>query len=199
MWSFFFRFHFALLPFLCAFSLPSVSSLSPRFGLGLTQHLCSTMARVRRAQRWRCSERLEILHRTHSKKKKNRNLKFSALPAIRSAFPWHGASEGQRTAVVLQLRTWFVSVLDSHNSFASLYPWTTKIPSIIYWPRVKFRMTAIFIVYVFFSGLLNCIFLFLQNVGWPVVFRFAQYKDHNQRYIGYMDMDIQYIHVSRYL
>lgn len=69
MWSFFFRFHFALLPFLCAFSLPSVSSLSPRFGLGLTQRLCSTMARVRRAQRWRCSERLEILHRTHSKKK----------------------------------------------------------------------------------------------------------------------------------
>lgn len=54
MWSFFFRFHFAPLPFLCAFSLLSVSSLSPRFGLGLTQRLCSKMARVRRAQRWRC-------------------------------------------------------------------------------------------------------------------------------------------------
>lgn len=64
LWSFFFRFHFALLPFLCVFSLLSVSSLSPWFGLGLTQHLCSKTARVDRlrgggaARGWRCIEHI---------------------------------------------------------------------------------------------------------------------------------------------
>lgn len=81
-WSFFFLFHFALLPFLCVFSLPSVSSLSPRFGLGLTQHLCSKMARVRRAQRWRCSERLENTFQKKKKKTGISNFLLSLLFAL---------------------------------------------------------------------------------------------------------------------
>lgn len=137
----------------CLFFVSSHLCLCPHslrcLALVLRSILCSTIARENRPQRWRCGEEAGDIPNTFNQKKK-KDLIFSPPPPIHSAFPSHDASEGQRT--VFRLRTWFISGLGSRNSFAPLHPTKTKITTMIYWPRVRFKVTAVCFVYTFFEA-----------------------------------------------